>query len=221
MIDVDHDGNLDLVCVNGHVRPFVTRGGIEPANFQEIRRDRIDDEAHYWTDYKDTNQLILNRGDGRLEDVSTLAGDFAATPGNARGLAYGDIDNDGDVDLLVTYVGAQARLYRNDVPKRGHWLQVLAYDPVLKREAVGADVTVELGGRQLRRFVTRSGSYLASNDPRVHIGLGEQSQYQAIHIRWPDGTTERFPGGAADRLLVLERGRAQTERAHATPAGVE
>lgn len=221
MVDVDHDGNLDLVCVNGHVRPFVTRGGIEPANFHEIRRDRIDDEAHYWADYKDTNQLILNRGNGRLEDVSTLAGDFAATPGNARGLVYGDIDNDGDVDLLVTYVGAQARLYRNDVPKRGHWLQVLAFDPQLRREALGAEITVELHGRQLRRFVTRSGSYLASNDPRVHFGMGEQSQYQAIHVRWPDGTTERFPGGTADRLLVLERGHAQTDRIDAAPTKLE
>lgn len=205
MIDVDHDGDLDFVCVNGFVRPFQFRG-LEPSHQPEARRDVIEDRAAYWEGYRDKNQLLKNIGDGFLQDVSELVGDFSATPGNARGLAHGDMDNDGDIDLLVTYVGSSARLYRNDVPKQGHWLQVRAEDAGVARHAIGALITVTANGRSWQRTVTRSGSYLSSNDPRVHFGVGSASTYERIVVRWPDGFEETFAGGATDRSIVLKRG---------------
>ena len=97
---------------------------------------------------------------------------FCGTPGVSRGLACGDVDGDGALDLLVTTVAGPARLYRNVAPDRGHWLLVRAVDPALHRDAYGAEVTVEAGDRRCGRWINPGTSYLCSNDPRAHFGLG-------------------------------------------------
>ncbi|MDA1232704.1 MAG: ASPIC/UnbV domain-containing protein [Planctomycetota bacterium] len=134
---------------------------------------------------------------------------MAATSHQRPG-AHGDIDEDGDPDLPVTYCGGRARLFRNDVPKRGHWLKVRAIDPRLHRDAYGAEVTVNVGDRRLIRLVNPASGYLGSNDLRPHFGLGASGEFDAIHVLWPDGLSEVFPGGKADRMIVLRRGEGRS-----------
>src|SRR5262249_32791207 len=151
----------------------------------------------YWSQYAERNQLFANDGRGRFRDISPQNGPFCGTTGVARGLACGDLDNDGALDLLVTTVGGPARLYRNVAPQRGHWLQVRAIDPALKRDAYGAAITVRAGERRWVRWLNPGSSYLCSNDPRAHFGLGSLDRVGAIEVVWPDGTQETFPGRAA------------------------
>ena len=127
----------------------------------------------------------------------------------AAGLAFGDVDNDGDIDLLVTNDGGTARLYRNDIKQKGHWLTIQAKDPSLKRDAIGATITVMIQGKRLTRFVTPAYSYLSYNDPRVHFGLGKATSADQISIVWPDGTSENFPGAKADQFILLEKGKGK------------
>jgi hypothetical protein len=125
----------------------------------------------------------------------------------ARGLAVGDVDGDGALDLLVTTAAGRARLFRNVAPNRGHWLLVRTVDPALRRDAYGAEVVLEAGGRRQVRLVTPAGSYLCSSDPRAHFGLGAADHFDSLTVTWPDGDRELFEGGRADREVVLHKGK--------------
>ena len=124
----------------------------------------------------------------------------------ARGLARGDFDGDGAVDLLVTTIAGRARLYRNIAPRRGHWLTVRAFDPALKRDALGAEIRVRAGKRLWLRSTHPAESYLCSSEPRAHFGLGSANEVDSIEIRWPDGAREVFPGSGVNRHLELRKG---------------
>jgi hypothetical protein len=194
LADFNHDGALDLAIVNGRVLRRAGEG-LDP----------------FWAPYAERNQLFANDGSGRFRDLSPTD-PFGQFLGVSRGLACGDVDGDGAPDLLVTTAGGPARLYRNVAPKRGHWLLVRALDPALHRDAYGAVITVNAGGRRRVGIVNPGYSYLCSNDPRAHFGLGQAERVDSIGVRWPDGdrTEEVFPGGAADRLVVLRRGEGKT-----------
>jgi hypothetical protein len=189
--DFDHDGALDLAVVNGRIRKADAPGNAAL--------------GPHWGMYAERNQLFANDGTGRFRDVSAANAAFCGTANVARGLCCGDVDGDGALDLLVTTVAGRARLYRNVAPGRGHWLLVRALDPTLHRDAYGALVTVRAGDRTWVRPITAAGSYLCSSDPRAHFGLGKVDHVDAVEVVWPDGARETFPGGAADRQLVLER----------------
>lgn len=189
--DYDNDGDLDLAVGNGRV----TRG--------PLLTDRR--PPQYWDDYAEPNFLFENDGAGHFHDVSKDAGSFASTVDNSRGLAFGDIDNDGDIDLLVNNEGGPARLYRNDQKKKGHWLMIRAMDSKLRRDAIGAEITVMCQGKKLLRMVAPAYSYLNSNDPRVHFGLGSATSVDEIIVRWPDGTQQNFPGVRADQIITLQK----------------
>ena len=192
--DFDNNGSLDLALVNGAVTRFGPSSG------------------SYWKPYAERNQLFANDGRGRFRDVSRQNPDFCAEPGVSRGLAVGDYDGDGGLDLLVTRVGASARLFRNVAPDRGHWLMVRAMESLAPRDSIGAEVRVRAGSRRWVRLVQSGGSYLCSHDPRAHFGLGDISRIDEISVLWPDGGEELFPGGAVDRVVVLKKGSGRAEK---------
>ncbi len=193
--DFDNDSDVDLALVNGRI----ARGSLL------VHKK----EASYWDDYAEPNMLFQNDGAGKFQNVSDQAGTFCSTVENSRGLAFGDIDNDGDIDLLVTNSGGAARLYRNDVNEKNHWLTVRAVDPALKRDAIGAKVTVEFAGKRIMNFIAPGYSYLCSTDPRIHFGLGSHEQFDRIDVHWPGGDTETFAGAKADQFLTLIKGHGK------------
>jgi enediyne biosynthesis protein E4 len=197
MADFDQDGAVDVVAVNGRI----ARG--PPAAGEAL--------GPFWSQYAERNQLFANAGAGRFQDISAREKALCGVPGVYRGLACGDLDGDGALDLLVTSVAGPARLYRNVAPHRGHGLLVRAVDPARKRDAYGAEVTVRAGDRRWVRWVNPGYSYLCSNDPRAHFGLGPVDHVDAIDVLWPDGTRETFPGGPADVRpeLVLRKGEGR------------
>jgi hypothetical protein len=196
--DFDHDGALDLAVVNGRVKRPV--GGPVGAS------GTVD---AFWRSYAERNQLFANQGDGSFRDISPQNGPFSGTPRVSRGLACGDIDNDGALDLLVTSIAAPARLYRNVARKRGHWLMVRVLDPALHRDAYGAEIHVCAGGRRWVRCMNPGYSFLCSNDPRAHFGLGQAAHVDEIQVLWPDGSEESFDGRDADQLAVLRKGEGR------------
>jgi hypothetical protein len=194
LADFDHDGALDLALVNGRV----ARGQADNPQL-----------GPHWSRYAERNQLLVGNGNGSFTDISTTNKPLCGTPGVYRALVVADIDDDGALDLLVTAVAGPARLYRNVAPKRGHWLIVQAVDPVLKRDAYGAEITVLAEGRHWVSGIYPGQGYLCSNDPRAHFGLGPAARVEVIQVRWPDGAREAFEGGLADRVVHVVKGRGK------------
>jgi len=190
--DVELDGDPDLLVANGKV----FRG----AAHEETSVPRP------WSFFAEPNLFYLNLGSGRFEARADLAPALTGPVEVSRALALGDIDNDGDLDLLLANAQGRARLFRNEAPRAGHWLLVRAVDPRLKRDAIGARVTVVAGQTRIVRSITRAYSYLASNDPRAHFGLGPLEDVERIEVRWPDGLRESFDAPGLDRVVTLERG---------------
>jgi enediyne biosynthesis protein E4 len=198
LADFDQDGAPDLAVVNGRV----ARG--PPAGNPAL--------SDYWNTYAQRNQLFRNVGAGTFADLSPANAPFCGPALVSRGLACGDVDGDGAPDLLVTTVAGPARLYRNCVSDRGHWLLVRALDPALHRDAYGATVTVRAGGRRRVGWVNPGQSYLCSQDPRVHFGLGTATEVEGVDVVWPDGTAESFPAARADHVLEVRKGKGRPTR---------
>jgi hypothetical protein len=190
-VDYDQDGSLDLFIANGAVRHLsrqVQAGDPYPL--------------------KQRSQLYRNDGKGKFSDVSELAGPALAPLLVSRGVAAGDLDNDGATDLVVFNNSGPARVLMNELAPRGHWLGVRVVDTRYRRDALQA--RVELSGRgrrgQVRRVQT-DGSYSASGDPRVVFGLDRDQSAQTVRVHWGPGDVEEFRGLAVDRYWRLERGR--------------
>ncbi|MHB8862000.1 MAG: CRTAC1 family protein [Pirellulaceae bacterium] len=208
-VDVDHDGHEDLLLVNGRV--VACDSGLSPHGEEGFQFGpfEVKDPDLFWQDYADRNLLLLNDGTGDFLDRSSQGGDFCRVTGSARALIVGDLDNDGDLDLVVTYTGQRTRVYRNEVRKRGHWLMVRVVVPEWNRDAYGAKIVVCREGRQWSRLAVPSMSYLASNDVRVHFGLGAADRYDEVQVFWPHGVAEVFDGGPADRFVTLRCGEGR------------
>jgi hypothetical protein len=202
LADFDHDGDADLALVNGRVM----RAREPQPGFSEP-----------WGWYAERNQLFANDGTGRFRDISPENAPFCGTPAVSRSLTYADFDGDGALDLLVTAVAGPAKLYRNTAPRRGHWLRVRALDPAVNRDAYGAEVTVRAGGRSWTRWLNPGSSYLCSNEPWLHFGLGPAARVDAIRVHWPDGTDEEFAASDADRAVVVRRGGGAKPGGDAAP----
>lgn len=191
--DYDNDGLLDLFIANGAVNIVASQRG-QPLPFRM------------------RNQLFRNTGAGRFRETSAEAGDAFQQPGIGRGAAFGDLDNDGDVDVVVTNNGGAALLLLNQARQdvsANHWLQIGVRQTAANRFGFGAWVGVERQGKAtLWRRVRTDGSYLSASDARLHFGLGTSPTVDAIVVQWPDGERERWTAVTGDRLLTLTRGTA-------------
>jgi hypothetical protein len=189
--DYDNDGRLDLLTVNGAVNAIVAlaRAG-DPFPLHQ------------------RNQLFRNTGTGTFDEETAAAGAVFALSEVSRGAAFGDVDNDGDTDVLIANNNGPTRLLINHVGHHRHWLglRLLGDDP--PRDRIGAKVTVYLpGGRTLHRRARRDGSYCSANDPRVLIGLGDAANVKRVRVQWPDGKTEAWTDVSIDTYTSLRQGR--------------
>jgi len=188
--DYDNDGWLDLLAANGTIIA------------QEGRVDRA-------FPYDQQKVLFRNLADGRFEAVTALAGPAFALSESGRGAAFGDIDNDGDVDVLVGNNSGPVHLLVNQIGATRHWigLRLVGRDG---RDMPGARVAIERPGEPTRwRRARADGSYGSANDPRVHVGLGESAVPPQVRVRWPDGTEESWPSVAIDRWTTLTQGQTR------------
>jgi hypothetical protein len=200
-LDYDGDGWLDLFLVNGHVYPEV---------------ERIRTEAGY----KQRKVVYRNLRNGRFEDITERLGEPVTTPKAGRGAAFGDLDNDGDVDVVVNNVHDAPDLFRLDTRAAGHWLLVRLIGTRSNRSAIGARLRLVTAAGVQHEEVRGGGSYYAQNDLRVHFGLGEATRVERLEVRWPSGLEEAWDDLAVDRLVTLTEGggRALPRRAGA-PTG--
>jgi hypothetical protein len=189
-LDYDRDGRLDLVVANGAVSTIeAQRGASRP--------------------FRQRNQLFRQGEGGHLREVTAAAGRAFEPQDVGRGLALGDIENDGDVDVLLTHNGGPARLLLNGATS-GHWLSIRAASPGRNAWGLGARVGVVRTGRPpLWRRVGTDGSYLSASDARTYFGLGDAPAIDHVIIEWPDGYRERWNTVTADREVVLKRGSGQ------------
>jgi hypothetical protein len=186
MVDLDNDGHPDLFVVTGSVYPEVER--TLPA--YPFRTPRL---------------VFRSLGDGRFEELIEEAGPGVAAAHVGRGCAFGDFDNDGDVDVVVVNLNEPPSLLRNDVTGDGHWLKVLLMGVTSNRSAIGARVVARYGERTQAQEVMASSSFYSASDRRLHFGLGEATTAE-LTIRWPGGATEKIPALAADQLVVIREG---------------
>ncbi|MGI8962341.1 MAG: CRTAC1 family protein [Bryobacteraceae bacterium] len=189
--DYDNDGWLDLFIANGAVTLLANgQTGTSP--------------------YAQRKQLFHNEGGKRFREMSQLAGQAFKIAEVSRGAAFGDIDNDGAIDIVVTNNNGPVRLFRNQIGKKAHWLSLKLESPKLNRFAIGARAAVVRHGKQTPwREVRTDSSYLSANDGRVHFGLGDQPDFEAVIVEWPDSARERFEGIKADRIVTLRQGRGK------------
>jgi enediyne biosynthesis protein E4 len=191
-IDYDNDGWPDLFAANGAVNIVESERG-EPVP------------------YRMKNQLFRNGGNGRFEETSAAAGPAFARAEIGRGAAFGDIDNDGDVDIVVTNNGGPLRLLLNQIGASSHWLEVRLDQRPGNRFGFGAFVGVERAGAPtLWRRVRTDGSYLSASDVRVHFGLGSSPAIAAVIVKWPDGQAERWIDVHSDAAITLRRGTGKS-----------
>src|SRR4051794_37557425 len=186
IVDLDNDGLPDVFLVTGSVYPEVER--MLPA--YPFRTPRL---------------VFRNLGDGRFEELIDEAGSGVSSAHTSRGCAFGDFDNDGDMDILVMNMNEPPSLLRNDVSGGGHWLKVLLVGTTSNRSAIGARVTARYGTRTQAQEVTAQSSFYSANDRRLHFGLGTAASAD-LTIRWTNGTPEKVAGVAADQLVVIREG---------------
>ena len=186
VVDLDNDGFPDLFLVTGSVYPEVER--TLPA--YPFRTPRL---------------VFRNLGDGRFEELIEEAGSGVAAPHTSRGCAFGDFDNDGDMDVAVVNMNEPPSLLRNDVSSGGHWLKVLLVGVTSNRSAIGARVTARYQNRTHAQEVMAQASFYSANDRRLHFGLGAATSAD-LTIRWPNGAIETLERVEADQLIVVREG---------------
>jgi hypothetical protein len=184
--DFDNDGWPDIFWVTGGIYPELRNNPDEPYMVPRI--------------------LFRNLGYGRFEELTaTEAGPAIGARHCSRGCAFGDFDNDGDVDVLVMNVNEPPSLLRNDVTGNGHWIKVKLEGVKSNRTAIGAEVRVSYSGKVQVREVLGQSSYLSVNDRRLHFGLGAAVRAD-IEVRWPSGGSEQLKDVPADRLIHVREG---------------
>jgi enediyne biosynthesis protein E4 len=187
IVDLDNDGCPDIFIVAGSVYPEV-----------EKRLPQYSDKC--------PRILFRNLGDGTFEELREQAGSGIVERHSSRGCAFGDFDNDGDIDVLIINMNEPPSLLRNDLVGNNHWIKIKLNGTRSNRSAIGARVVVHYGGKSQAQALTSQSSFYSSNDPRLHFGLGSIAEVD-IDIFWPSGRIERLKKVGADRLILVTEGK--------------
>ena len=197
--DLDNDGWLDLLVVNGHVYPQI---------------DTLPSGARY----RQPKLLHINLGDGKFCDASQQAGQALQEPRASRGAAFGDLDNDGHVDVVVNDLDGPPMILRNEGDDGNHWVTLELAAAKGNRLAIGARVRAVTGQMVQTEEVRSGASYLSQNDLRIHVGIGKYTKIDLIEIRWPSGKVEAVKDIAADKFYSLLEGEGVVPRERIRPA---
>jgi enediyne biosynthesis protein E4 len=195
-LDIDNDSWPDLILVNGHVYPEV-------------------DSQHLGSSFKEPRILYHNNGDGTFTDISASAGPGITTVASSRGLAVGDLWNDGRMSAIINNMNAAPSLLVNQIRNTNHWIAFRTVGTKSNRDGIGARIRVKTAARVLVDEVRSGSSYISNSDMRVHFGLGKAEKIEWVEIRWPSGLTERFVNLPVDQIHVLKEGSGMTDGADA------
>jgi hypothetical protein len=187
-IDYDNDGLQDIVVVNGHVYP-------------QLDTVRLGASAGY----RQRKLLYHNRGGGMFAEVAAQFGRVMTDERVGRGLAVGDLDNDGRLDLVINNLDGRPEVLHNELANRGNWLLVKLTGAGANTDAIGATVTARAGAVTQTRLVQSGTSYISQNDMRPHFGLGSAAQVDSLEVRWPDGTTSKMTNVKANQIVAVKR----------------
>jgi len=191
-LDYDNDGWQDLMFIDGHIYPAA---------------DRLD----WGTSYSQRQLLFHNTGNGKFEEVPAVKGTALAEIISGRGAAFGDLFNDGKIDVVISPIEGPPALFRNVNPDHHHWVALkLVGGPKSPRDAVGATVYLSANGMRQRQDVLSGGSYVSTNDQRPHFGLGDATDAGTAEIHWPSGAKESVKIPAVDRIFTITEGQGIT-----------
>jgi enediyne biosynthesis protein E4 len=194
-LDYDNDGWLDLMFVNGHIYPAA---------------DRLD----WGSSYAQRSLLFHNDRNGKFTEVPPVKGTGLAEVLSSRGAAFGDLFNDGKIDVIINQIDGPPVLLKNVNSDHHHWVELhLVGGPRSPRDAVGATVYLTADGMRQRRDVISGGSYVSTNDPRPHFGLGDAADAGTAEIHWPSGARETVKLPAVDRIYTIVEGKGITAEA--------
>ncbi len=187
IVDLDNDGYPDVFLVTGSVYPELEKTLPQYPN-------------------KSPRLLFRNLGDGTFDEIGQSAGPGVTAAHSSRGCAFGDFDNDGDLDILIVNLNEPPSLLRNDIRGHPHWIKIKLIGTKSNRSAIGARVIAHYAGKSNVQTLASQSSYLSANDPRLHFGLGSARQVD-FDIFWPSGQAEQLKGVAADQLITVQEGR--------------
>ena len=191
-VDFDNDGFRDIFIACGHL---------------QVNIERYDDTTTYLT----RNRVLMNTGDGKFVDVSETCGDGLKVKLSSRGSGCDDLDNDGDIDVVIMNSRAEPTILRNDSPSKGHWIQVRLRGTKSNRDGVGARVKVVAGDLTLIDEVHSGRGYQSHYGMRLHFGLGNREKIDRIEVRWIGTRTDVFKNVTVDRLVTLTEGSSKVE----------
>ncbi len=186
-VDLDNDGWLDVFLANGHVYPELEKAGLG-------------------TPYKEPKTLYRNLRNGRFEDVSKRAGPAVQLPASARGVAFGDFDNDGDLDIAINNMNDTPTLLRNDGGNGNRWLKLKLVGTRSNRSGIGARVRVVAGSHAQTDEVRSGGSYISQNDLRLHFGMGPAARADLVEVRWPSGQVDTLKDVETNQTIRVKEG---------------
>jgi hypothetical protein len=198
--DLDNDGRPDVIYATGNVYPEIEA--------------RMPEYPH-----RSPKIVFRNLGDARFDDVSARSGPGARAPSSSRGVAFGDYDNDGDLDALVMNMNERPSLLRNDYDGGNGWLSLRLVGTRSNRAGLGATAIVSVGGRQQARVALSQSSYYSHDDLRLHFGLGSAPAAELVEVRWPSGAVDRLRDVAGGRLLTVREGDSPAAPAASPPGG--
>ena len=186
IVDLDNDGNPDILLVTGSVYPEVEK---KLPNYPD----------------KTPRVVYRNLGNGKFAELMEEAGPGIAAAHTRRGCAFGDFDNDGDLDILIVNLNEPPSLLRNDLPASAvaHWIKIKLVGRKSNRSGIGARVTAKYGGKEQTQEVLSAGSFFSSNDPRLHFGLGRAATVDLL-VRWPSGAQQTFAAAPTNRIVVID-----------------